>query len=207
MLQIRRGIFETNSSSVHAITVSKDISDAEYCRYINFGVGNFGWRHRKYFDTTDKAAYLWTAILSNFEKYHKEDHYYDGFNERYYRVYIDDPKYLGIKSAIVSALKSFGLEEENITFEQYFKIDALGNFECGYIDHCPGMDFINELVFNRRRLINYLFNENSIITTWNDNEWFLKEGKEIDYSKPWAEELWKYFDIPENTEWKYLKQN
>lgn len=55
--QIRRGVFETNSSSVHSISISKE--PATIGKSIYFGIGEFGWED----GVASPAAYLYTAIL------------------------------------------------------------------------------------------------------------------------------------------------
>lgn len=57
MIKVRRGCFETNSSSTHAICIP-DVS-SYVPRHVDFGIGEYGW-------STDDAApedYLYTAIL------------------------------------------------------------------------------------------------------------------------------------------------
>lgn len=57
MKQIRRGVFETNSSSTHSICISK--APVTVGGYIHFGIGEYGWEN----DCVDIADYLYTAIL------------------------------------------------------------------------------------------------------------------------------------------------
>lgn len=58
MIQIRPGIFETNSSSVHAIAVSKK-EPASIPDHVWFHLGKFGWA----FDYVDPQDYLYTGIV------------------------------------------------------------------------------------------------------------------------------------------------
>ena len=60
--QIRKNVFETNSSSTHAICISKN-NDYKKRDYINFEIGEFGWEFDVYGDVYSKASYLITAIL------------------------------------------------------------------------------------------------------------------------------------------------
>lgn len=57
MKQIRKNVFETNSSSTHSIAISK--KPVTIGKYIHFGIGEFGWEN----DCVDTADYLYTAIL------------------------------------------------------------------------------------------------------------------------------------------------
>lgn len=56
---IRNGMFETNSSSVHSICISKKPVDDVKGKKINFYLGEFGWDN----ESVDVADYLYTAIM------------------------------------------------------------------------------------------------------------------------------------------------
>lgn len=58
MKQIRRNVFETNSSSTHSICISKEPVSAKG-QLIHFYIGEYGWEN----DCVDAADYLYTAIL------------------------------------------------------------------------------------------------------------------------------------------------
>ena len=57
MKQIRRNVFETNSSSTHSICISK--APVTVGKHISFKIGDYGWEN----DCVDIADYLYTAIL------------------------------------------------------------------------------------------------------------------------------------------------
>ena len=65
--QIRRGVFETNSSSTHSIAIPKKCNSVSY---MSFDIGEFGWD----WEEVDPADYLYTAIyeLSETEDEAKE---------------------------------------------------------------------------------------------------------------------------------------
>lgn len=61
--QIRTGVFETNSSSVHALCIAKKpVSQKDYPDHIDFCFGEFGWNMNDYDNMQDRADYLYTAI-------------------------------------------------------------------------------------------------------------------------------------------------
>lgn len=60
MINIRRGCFETNSSSCHSIYISKTSVKDYYNRKIDFYFDSFGWSEDKCYNTGD---YLYTAIV------------------------------------------------------------------------------------------------------------------------------------------------
>ena len=230
-LQIRSSIFETNSSSMHAIVVAKDRPKEIYDGYMReFEVDEFGWEHRTYRDFRDKAAYLWTIIVNNSLKKVYEGTFYKsnwGGEEKEYEHYHleldkDNEWYKSVKKAITEALIKVGIDEDRIIFQEEFEKTSYGSLEVGYVDHDPGKGFINEIVFNEDRLIRYLFNDTSMIETWNDNEWHLdpkvEEALEAEYWDPeeeiykdgyWEADDWAHFKIPneKDIEWKYLKSN
>ena len=165
---IRQGVFETNSSSVHVISVSKDQFDkGNFNWFCHFTFGQFGWEHTIYFSTNDKSTYLWTAIVHNFLEW-------DRANSTYY-LDTNNPRYIEIKQKIVDALTSITDEDEElvVSFQETAVDDNTG---WGYIDHTPELKFIEDIVFDRDRLLRYLFGNNSRICTWNDNEWSWDES-------------------------------
>lgn len=208
MKQIRRGIFETNSSSVHAITVTskKPVIDGEYVQ-IHFVTGEFGWEHVIYCDYNSKASYLWTTIIHHFIKdYVHPSGQYD--EKSYIVIDKENPEYIRRREAIRTALYKYGLDEENpfsIEFEEDFNNDWTKNRDGGYIDHLPELDFVDDIIFNEDRLYRFLFNDSSRIETWNDNEWYY-EGED-DVYKNWEDRCWRYFTVPKDTEYKFLKNN
>ena len=61
MKQVRRNVFETNSSSTHSICISKAPVTAG--KYIHFRIGEYGWEN----DCVNIADYLYTAILEQYD--------------------------------------------------------------------------------------------------------------------------------------------
>jgi len=59
MIQVRKGVFETNSSSTHSICISKKPVDVSNGVYADFHIDNYGWNQ----GTADAIDYLYTAIL------------------------------------------------------------------------------------------------------------------------------------------------
>lgn len=58
MIQVRQGIFETNSSSTHSIAIPKKCDTI--VSQVYFGLDEYGWENRTVDDT---ASYLYTAIM------------------------------------------------------------------------------------------------------------------------------------------------
>lgn len=73
--QIRKGVFETNSSSTHAICISKNhtYDELRLPEQIEFHTDYFGWEFGTHTSPEDKASYLYSAIVNmNDDEYEKE---------------------------------------------------------------------------------------------------------------------------------------
>lgn len=142
MRQIRNGVFETNSSSVHSICIQKD-KNITLPNSVYFGIGEYGWE----FDRVDTASYLYTAILSTYDKDEAEE------------------KIKQIKTV---------LDKHSISY--YFEEPAYHNSEYGswlnngYVDHdyCA-RDFIDAVLNDEDLLLRCLFGAASCVYTGNDN--------------------------------------
>ena len=67
MRQIRHGVFETNSSSTHSVTVRQKGLQSNYMKihsdgYIHTELGEFGWEIESYDGQEDKLSYLVTML-------------------------------------------------------------------------------------------------------------------------------------------------
>ena len=152
--QVRQGVFETNSSSVHAICICTD-DFLHIPEKLRFGFGEFGWGETTLNCTQEKADYLWTAIacIDDFDTIKK----YTKF--------------------IAKTLKEHGVRD--IDFEPIeIHIGTWGNdaevfFSCPddyWIDHVhETREFVDAVCTDEDRLMNYLFTNRSYIATGNDN--------------------------------------
>jgi len=229
--QIRKNIFETNSSSMHAIVVTNSKPDTEDFKYrtLEFKVGEFGWEHIRYYDPDAKASYLWTIIVNSFLKKVYTGVMKKGWNDTEYEEYYlvldkENPEYIQIKNDIIDKLKAVGMNEDELrfSFQENFETTSYGSIETGYVDHDPGLGFVKQILYGPNdRFIRFMFNHDSIIETWNDNDWYCDEDDDDDtvpdydkdpdaYREYWDNRDWKYFGIDpydKTIEWKYLKTN
>lgn len=60
-MKIRKGTFETNSSSTHSIAISKDKVNIPVGCSINFYIGEYGWEEGEY----SFPDYMYTSLLYN----------------------------------------------------------------------------------------------------------------------------------------------
>jgi hypothetical protein len=140
MKQIRRNVFETNSSSTHSICISKKPVTIGKC--IHFYIGEYGWGN----DCVDTASYLYTAILeqdSCDELLDKLKRILDKYSIEYN---FDEPIY-------------------HTSSDGEYKW-----LEYGYIDHSDELqEFLSIILSNEDMLMRYLFGD-SCVYTGNDNQ-------------------------------------
>ncbi len=158
---IRENVWETNSSSMHAIAISKTNVDLEknvfpYYGVVHFNHGEFGWEHSIYGDVDSKASYLYQAL---FEVYPTDKYIEDDKGKHNEKDRSD------LINWIYTVLGKYRIEAVFDT-DDY---DEDGWRE-GYIDHGYELDdFLKYVLGNEKHLLNYLFG-NSLICTSNDND-------------------------------------
>lgn len=150
MINIRNNLFETNSSSVHAICIGKNnVHDIPNTLYFKFG--EYGWEQRYLCDPEDLASYLYTAIYEC-------------------NTNIDDIE--EYKNYIYEVLGKYDCEcrFEEPTYDKYGWLDN------GYIDHGYELkEWLDGLRHSEKKLLRYLFSPYSYIVTTNDNTYDLEE--------------------------------
>ena len=164
--QIRQGVFETNSSSVHAICISLVDEPLRIPEKIEFSCDDFGWEYDKLTSITEKARYLYTCI-----------------------PYLNDfDKIKGCFNFIYHTLRKAGVED--VYFEAYELTVSTWNEadvnlyikpKDGYVDHgSETKEFVEAVCTDENKLLNYLFSNKSYIFTGNDNSGY-QEKIEEDY--------------------------
>jgi hypothetical protein len=72
-IKIRKSIFETNSSSMHSLSIGKEPKDLtpneEYSDVITLGVGEYGWGYEVITTWLEKADYLAVNIDPESDRY------------------------------------------------------------------------------------------------------------------------------------------
>ena len=143
MKQIRKGVFETNSSSVHAICINNhyDIPNVDG---ICFGYGEFGWQYGTLNYLSGKANYLWTGI-----------------NE----FYENEPDKI---EEICNKIKEWFREDCIVALFEEKNEDSF--WRTGYVDHCNELiDFLEWVLECKENLYSYLFGD-SLVELGNDND-------------------------------------
>ncbi len=156
MINIRRGTFETNSSSTHSICITKEDKNVKIPEKLRVNIRNyeFGWEYDKYLSTDEKFAYLVMGIVSGWD---------DNF--------IEDSKRL---DKLLKMLKNIGVNSihiEGLDIVCYGDSGTYYDPYDGYVDHASEMEeMVEVLLENEEMLKRYLFSNDSFILTGNDNE-------------------------------------
>ena len=141
--QIRSGVFETNSSSVHSIAIPRNCSPVDY---VSFRTDDFGWG----FEEVDAADYFYTAI------------YETSATEAEANEKIERLKNILNEHGIVYKLRTPDTHTSTYDNKDYFYLDD------GYIDHGGELkDFVDELFDNEDKLIRFI--SGGLVFTGNDN--------------------------------------
>ena len=142
---IRPSVFETNSSSIHAIAISNE-TPVDLPSYVYFGRGEYGWEWERYDWEGDRANYLYECLI---------DLYYGWGN--------DDSRLTEVCDQIKHDLALYGID---CKFEEVNRVDLFA----GWVDHgSENKELVEYLLSDPDNLIRYLFNDDSYILTGNDN--------------------------------------
>lgn len=151
-VQIRKGVFETNSSSTHVISIRNNSVGNNYPEEVSFELGTFGWDYDHYNDTHTKASYLWTAIVCLAKE--------GGNIEGDINYSVDDfVKYI-----------TETLSQYNIIAKFPHNYKTMKSWNYYWIDHCELSEFLNAMMSHQDLLMSYLFDDDSILITGNDND-------------------------------------
>lgn len=152
MHQIREGIFETNSSSTHVLSVTaKHMNELKIPEtvYVDEDV-EFGWENETYDDVSSKLSYLYILC----------DYYKNGDQNTK-----ESPNWI----RICALLEVIGVK--NIKYDK-----DEDNKWGGYIDHGnEAYGFLEELLKMPDLLYSFLFSDSSFIETGNDNDDVLRD--------------------------------
>ena len=167
----RSGVFETNSSSTHSISFSDSPHFIKLHGPIEIHCGEFGWEEETYYDFNTKASYLLTDLASR-----EDTEKLRTLNEVIKEETGQEPTYYGqYEDIIVNINNKNPWLIEYITHTYKNNDGTEGSWkeskqDLGYIDHqsiesgVPGEPFKN-----KKKLRQYLFDENTFLRTDNDN--------------------------------------
>ena len=159
MIKIRRGVFETNSSSVHAMIISKRKPLVfQNIKKVNFHLGEYEWGYEELHTVDEKASYLYTAACCFYNK--------------------------DAKDMILKALS--GLPVSCRFDKPLFVNYGDGEFylDNGNVDHCDELEnFLKDILHDKEMLRQYLFDDQSFVVIGNDNcdDERIEQAGEVDY--------------------------
>jgi len=167
-INIRKGVFETNSSSCHSISLGGNDFHMpnihENC--INIECDEFGWETEKFNDFYTKLSYLLTYIFStstldSFEKLIPFIEHDNTLNiEAFFEKYPDKSDLFEKVTEVI---------DETIGEQIKLKVRVKDNFNpFGYIDH-QSIDIAHDILRNKKDIKKFLFYKDSILYTDNDN--------------------------------------
>lgn len=184
----RSHIFETNSSSTHAlVTYTGDHPDIDIPKKVSLMFGEFGWGYNTYYDTQSKLSYILTLIYSLNDKHNE-------ILDMFCKI-LDDEK-IEYKLPVVEK-------------------DEWGYEDIGYVDHnTEAAAWLMTLLANKQKFLNFVFDDRSYISTGNDNDegYYMPEiGYEAEfYSEDYSGDKWDEavgrYEIDHNCD-VYLKGN
>lgn len=158
MKTIRKNVFETNSSSTHAICIAKESNNMDIPEKIEIDLSNyeFGWEFNEIYGYNSKLAYILIGILD-----------YNDIVEASTKV-----------KDLLLILKEFGVKSVKIVGMKMKMYSTDFNcptyFDCydGYVDHSDELsEFIDIILQDENLLKRYLFDGDSFIATGNDNSY------------------------------------
>ena len=181
---IRKGIYETNSSSVHVLCINTK-SDIEVPKSFTFPRGGeYGWECESYNDPFSCAQYFYLILKDYaYTKVCKEfrdspeckelektkgssAYFYPELCEKYKQLIVDYTN--EYKQKVEDILNNAGCH--NIEWEEDPEFVSSYSWEKGYIDHVnQAYDFFIDLITTPDLLIHFLFGGGSI-HTGNDND-------------------------------------
>ena len=145
---IRRGVFETNSSSVHTLVVDKKCSRVPYPKSMLMYSGEYGWEVDKLDTPEEKLSYVYTSILSLPDE-----------EERQRKL---------IK--VSEILNSVGVEIEDFDPSNNKKDDEDEDDDYYCIDHVyDTFGFVSRILSEPELFLQFIFGKDSYIHTDNDN--------------------------------------
>lgn len=164
--QIRKHVFETNSSSVHSLCIYMDRpDDFKLPDEVDIYPGQFGWEHESYSSVQSKLSYVYQMCKEVDEAYE-----YSRDKDRanpYFKNYAEAQ---GIPEGQVARLVKI-LEDAGIEVHLHEPEKGAYSWDSGYIDHGDEwFPYLDDFLSDTNKLFNFLFLSMSEVQTGNDND-------------------------------------
>lgn len=179
--QIRKNVFETNSSSSHSLTMSKgDLTAQPFDKAVlregrvYLSKHEYGWEWHRYYGTHSKADYLFTQLFES-------DTIPSGKPESVTRTLREENEKFDMLCRVI---------EEHTGVKVYVEPGT-----SGYVDHdSHGVGV--ELFDSEKKLHQFLFSPDSFVQTGNDND---SPGKVISTDRGSEHFYQKYYRVPKKS--------
>jgi hypothetical protein len=187
MKKIRKGVHETNSSSCHSLTIESTTSLMDTIIPDGEGVvtikpGDYGWQWERFNNAYTKASYCLTGVQ-----------------------YVSDKE--GALTNLKEVIQKHTLCEKINLIDGHENTHAIlqdyDDEDYGYIDHQSTEDGeMNNLLFDKEKLHNFIFNKNSWLFLGNDNS----SPPNKFYDTDGLKYSWKltFPEYPSITEWEFI---
>lgn len=139
---VRSNIFETNSSSTHAIAIGNNLDLKNVPEFLVFIARDYGWKPKFLETPKERASYLYTAILTNYQKGNP-------FMFEEWEKHITD----------VLAAHNVKVEFEDEPEDSYVDLDHAWE----------AIPWLEKLFDDDNLLLHFLFADDSVVITGNDN--------------------------------------
>lgn len=199
--QIRKGVFETNSSSTHSVSFYKTKGDSyvgadelpQTNHYIFFDdndnyhesddlvaveLGKYGWDIKTYTEVYDKLSYLLTMGIEIFARTYEErfpDEATKGLPKDFIVRYVDSEIFKAIEEVVIDYYKQVGLKCEGIYIQTEMEEGYGSYYVDAYIDHqsCEYYKTLDDY-FNDwgvSSITEFIFDKDCAVHTDNDNHY------------------------------------
>lgn len=173
---IRKGVFETNSSSCHSISISHDFTTLdtlypdEYGNIVLNG-GEFGWEIADYHDPETKANYVAVMLLHLEEKKKYYEEHRDNEESQEWMKYYDLLQFTYENYEKCKKIFEKVIKEQTGCNSIIYKCDLdYNSSNWSYIDHQSfEIKSDAEWLLDEQEVKMFIFNPNSELHTDNDN--------------------------------------
>lgn len=167
--QRRKGVHETNSSSTHALCISKQKTAYKIPLSLDFKIDEFGWENDVYSDTWSKASYLITGIFDVGDK---------DISDKYLKQ---------LEGILYDAGISYNIPKPSVSSYEWRNKQVVHYDISGWIDHASCLtEWLDDVLSDKDKLFESLFGD-AFIVTGNDNsdtfDSHMYESKGIVHSK------------------------
>ena len=143
-IQIRQGVFETNSSSTHSMCIHPGNKYVPNMSKLEIETGEFGWEEETYYGMDDKLSYALTYALG-------------GNSNKYIEM---------LNEVLTDNMPDTDITYDGMSYEELLDLDVSADF--GFIDH-QSLDEASEMFLSKSNLEDFIFGRDSYFETDNDN--------------------------------------